>query len=218
MLKSVLLVLHVAGGTTALLGAVGAVLTQVLRTPHRFHVIAGRGFIGGMLLVCGTSLPLAYLVDSVFLALIGIFSGYLTLAGWRLARNRTGRVGPFDWAVHAALAVAFVGMAGRGATTLAGDGAVLLVFGLIGLMLALLNLRWLRRGPIRGRSRIARHITMVFAATTAAVTAFLVVNGPFGIADWFLPTVLLTPVGMVWSRRVRAGRATTLDRTGPAAT
>lgn len=215
MLKTILLVLHILGGSAALLGAVAAVTTQALRTRHALHVLAGRVFVAGMITACAMSLPLAYLIDSVFLALIGVFSGYLTVVGLRFAKNRTGLSGPVDWTIHGVVAVASLGMIGLGATTLSDNGVVLLVFGLIGLGLAVLNVVRLRRGPIRGRARIANHLLMIFAAAVAALTAFLVVNGPFGIADWFLPTVLFIPVAIVWARRVRAGRATTLDRLKP---
>lgn len=211
MLKNVLLVLHVLGGTAALLAAGAAVTTQILRTRHIYHVVAGRTFVVAMITACVMSLPLAYLIDSVFLALIGIFSGYLTVVGLRLAKNRRGVVGPVDHAIHGVMAAASLVMIVLGARTLAGNGLVLGVFGLIGLGLSVLNVVRLRRGPIRGRARIADHLLMTLSASVAALTAFLVVNGPFGIADWFLPTVLIIPVAIGWSRRVRAGRPTTLD-------
>jgi hypothetical protein len=48
----------------------------------------------------------------------------------------------------------------------------------------------------------------MMGATIAVITAFLVVNVRFdpGWVVWLAPTVVLTPLIIVWSRRARQGR------------
>ena len=56
---------------------------------------------------------------------------------------------------------------------------ILLVFGSIGLTLALSDWRDWREGPIIGRARIARHPTRMLTGSIASITAAVVVNVPF---------------------------------------
>jgi hypothetical protein len=94
---------------------------------------------------------------------------------------------------------------------------ILIVFGVLGAVLAIGHGRLLRAGPVRGRERIGNHLQWMTAGFIAAVTAFAVVNfSALGLVAWFLPTVVLTPIIVVWRRRIAAGARTTLDRPRPA--
>ncbi len=212
MLTTVLLVIHITGGVLALISGVVAIGVQLFKGPHRAHVVAGRLFVTGMIMVVVSALPLSVLISSVLLALIGVFSGYLMLVGLRLAKNRKGRPQPFDWVLDAIMLTGSVVMVVVGVISWANQGVVLVVFGLLGAALAGGHAFALHRGVIRGRERIATHLQFMFAAYIATLTAFLVVNDVFGIFAWFLPTVILTPLIIVWRRRVAAGAPTTLDR------
>lgn len=211
MPAAVLLVIHIAGGVLALLSGVVAIAVQARRGPHRVHVIAGRCFVAGMIMVVVAAIPLSVIIHSTLLFLIAVFSGYLTLVGWRLAKNRQGTPGAVDWGLDALMLAGSAAMVVVGALTLAKDGIILLVFGVLGALLAAGHLRNLRRQPIRGRARIGDHLQFMIAAFIAAVTAFLVVQGFIGIFGWFLPTIVLTPVIIVWKRKIASGARTTLD-------
>ncbi len=211
MSVTVLLALHIAGGVLALLSGAVAIGVQARGGPHRAHVVAGRCFVIGMLMVVVAAVPLALVIHSTLLLLIAIFSGYLMLVGWRLAKNRQGHPRAVDWALDGLMLLSSVVMVVVGVATLAGDGVILLVFGVLGALLAGGHLRALRRQPIRGRARIGDHLQFMIAAFIAAVTAFLVVQGFLGIAGWFLPTIVLTPAIIVWKRKIAAGGRTTLD-------
>jgi hypothetical protein len=81
---------------------------------------------------------------------------------------------------------------------LAGAGAqpvILLVFGSIGLTLALSYCRDRARGPVTGMARIARHLSRMPVGTIATVTAAGVVNFGFlpGILVWLGLTAPITP-------------------------
>lgn len=206
-----LLAIHITGGVLALLSGAVAIAVQARHGPHRVHVVAGRCFVVGMIMVVVAAIPLSVIVHSTLLFLIAVFSGYLMLVGWRLAKNRTGLPGAVDWGLDALMLAGSATMVVVGVLTLAGDGIILLVFGILGALLAAGHLRSLRRQPIRGRARIGSHLQFMIAAFIAAVTAFLVVQGFLGIFGWFLPTVVLTPVIVVWKRKIAAGAKTTLD-------
>jgi hypothetical protein len=77
MLYSFLLILHIASGTAALFGAAGAIATKVIADNHKLHILSGRTFFYGMLLVFLTTVPMTILRPNLFLILIGIFSFYL---------------------------------------------------------------------------------------------------------------------------------------------
>ena len=98
------------------------------------------------------------------------------------------------------LAIGTIGLSSAGGA----EPVILLVFGSIGLTLALSDWRDWRRGPIVGKARIARHLTRMLAGTIATVTAAAVVNLPFlpPLVLWLGPTVLLTPLIFWWNARV----------------
>ena len=208
MIGVVLLVIHIIAGTTALASATVALLTAK-GGPH--HVRAGRVYAAAMAVVCVSAAPLAVIGSDVLLGLIAVFSFYLVFAGWRFARNASGRPGGVDWAAVAVMGLTGISMWGYGAVLfLRGDSqwVAMGVFGFIAMALSAVDLRYHRALLRSGRQRIARHLTNMLAGTIATVTAVVVVNvqtRPEWLA-WILPTVLITPLIVWWNRRVmRAG-------------
>ena len=199
-----LLVIHVAAGSVALAAALVALATAKGGTGH---VRAGRVYAVAMALVSVTALPLALLVSNVLLALIGVFSFYLVFAGWRFARNRSGRPQPMDWAAVAVMGLTGLGMWGYGVVVFLRDSSqwvTMALFGTIALSLAVADARFhgARGGP--GKRRIARHLTNMLGGTIATITAVVVVNvdtRPEWLA-WILPTMVITPLIIWWNRRV----------------
>ncbi len=208
-LNSILLVIHISAGSVALLAAVIALVTAKGR---RRHILAGRVYASAMTVIFITALPLAILGSSVLLLLIAFFSFYLVFAGWRLARNRSGRPRPVDWFAVAAMGVTGLAMWGYGAV-LAGDGddqwVTMLLLGGIAVALGLADARYFflqsrEQGP-PGIGRIGRHLTNMLAGTISTVTAVFVVNvatNPVWLA-WILPTLVITPLIVWWNLRVR---------------
>ena len=109
MVELILLAIHIAAGSIALLTAAMALVTP---KGERWHIRAGRVYAIAMALVFVTAVPLAILGSSIFLFLIAFFSFYLVFAGWRFARNRQRRAHPVDWAAVGILAVTGLGMWG----------------------------------------------------------------------------------------------------------
>ena len=209
--ETILLVVHITAGFAALTAALVATTTKTLDLAHRWHVYSGTVFFWGMVGVFVTAIPLAIIRPNTFLFLIAILSFYFALAGWRFATHRRGNPRPLDWLsagvmilAAAAMMIFGVVLLGRGDS----NGTLMLVFGSIGSMLSLGDLRILTRGGARGSDRIARHLTMMLAATIAAVTAFLVANVSMRPAYilWLGPTIVITPIIVLWNRKIRAGK------------
>ena len=197
-----LLTLHVIAGFIALGSGLAAATNKVLGLAHPWHRRLGRVFALAMSFIFLSAVPVSILQSNVFLLLVGVFSFYLTWAGWAYARNREGIPRPADWIRVIGMLLAATAMVIYGISLLragSSHGVTLLVFAGIGAALSLKDLRILRSGGLQGVDRIARHMTMMMAASIATMTAFLVVNISFHPAYvvWLAPTVVVTPV-IIW--------------------
>lgn len=207
----ILLIVHIIAGFTALIAAAVATVTKTMEMPHRWHVQSGTVFFWGMAGVFLTAVPLTILRPNTFLFLIAILSFYFALAGWRYARNRRGSPGRLDWVSAGVMVLAGAVMMIFGVFLLSSgdtDGITMLALGAVGTGLSTADLRRSWRGGVMGAERIAQHLTMMLAGAIATITAFVVTNvamEPAFIA-WLAPTVVITPIIIVWSRKIRAGR------------
>ncbi|NYS26484.1 hypothetical protein HUK65_15980 [Rhodobacteraceae bacterium 2376] len=209
-MTTAILILHILTGFLAL-GTAGAAIGTA--KGGLWHRRAGNIYVLSMLAVTLTTFALVAIRPNLFLFVIGIFSFYLVFTGWRAAMLRDGQP---RWPDHlGGLAMAATGlvMMGLGLNGLAGAGGaqpvILLVFGSIGLSLALSDWRDWRAGPVTGKARIARHLTRMLAGTIATITAAVVVNITFlpALVTWLGPTALITPVIFWWNARVMRGAA-----------
>ena len=93
-MDSVVLFIHIAFGSVALLTAALAFLTK--KGP-KFHAKAGRIYAFAMI---GVGLNTLWWMGSTdFLLFIAFFSTYMVLVGWRLGQNRRGLVSNIDQAL-----------------------------------------------------------------------------------------------------------------------
>ncbi len=204
------LFLHIAAGFTAL-GAAGVALGTVKGAT--WHRRAGQVYVLAMLAVTLSTFALVMVRPNLFLLVIAIFSFYLVFTGWRAALLRQGRPQWADQLAGGVMALTGAAMLGLGALGLAGAGGaqpvILLVFGSIGLTMALSDWRDWRAGPVTGRARISRHLTRMLAGTIATITAAAVVNLTFlpDLVTWLGPTALITPLIFWWNARILSGAA-----------
>ncbi len=200
-----LLFVHIFAGATAL-GAAGFALGSA--KGGALHRRAGQVYALGMAITGGTALLLATLRPNAFLFAIGVFSLYLVFTGWRAAVLRDGVPRLPDHLAGAAMAAVGGVMLVWGAhgviIGMTSQPVILVVFGAIGLTLALGDWRDWRKGAIIGKARIARHLTRMMAGTIATVTAATTVNLAFlpDLVAWLGPTALLTPVIFWWNARI----------------
>lgn len=212
MVFSILLALHIAAGSVALCAAMVAVLSKWANLTHAWHVRSGRTFFWGMCVVTATAIPMTFIHPNLLLLLIALFSVYMALAGWRYAKNRSGIPTRLDWGSAVGMLVVSAGMVAYAIVRYLeggmGAGIILGVFGITGGLLSYFDLQRIRRGGVKGAQRIVMHLTMMLSATISAVTAFLVNVVTFspGFVLWLLPTVVLTPVIILWNRRILSGK------------
>ena len=198
-----LLAIHIIGGSIALLSAAIALAMKKGGSQHKFF---GKLYVGGMLGVFLSALPLAVLKTNVFLFLIGIFSFNLVFSGFRFARNRTGRPKIWDWIAVSLTLLSAIGMWVASYSFYRAENdqwVTLFIFGAIATILGTTDsVTWAKR-EATGKKRITRHLTNMMAGTIATVTAVLVVNvatDPVWIA-WIAPTVVITPFIFYWNKR-----------------
>lgn len=197
-MTKMILLMHVFAGVAALAAAGVAVGSAKGGGVHRR---AGNIYSLAMLVTGLSALVLATIRPNPFLLAVGVFSLYLVFTGWRSAMVRDGRPRSLDHAGGAMMALAGLAMLGWGllGVQAGGSGAqpvIMLVFGSIGLTLALWDWRDWARGPIAGKARIARHLGRMLGGTIATITAAGVVNLGFlpDLVVWLGPTALITPV------------------------
>jgi hypothetical protein len=216
MLK-LILDLHIAGGSAALLSMF---IPLVTRKGGRTHRRSGWVFVAGMTIVSITALALAgarYFYDprpdaktfALFLFYIAILTGESVSSGIRSLRTKDRSVHrTFAWDISLAvlLTLTAIAMAAYGVTT----GRILFAaFSLIGLINGVQGLMYWLRPQTERMHWWFRHMSSMFGSCIAATTAFLVVNAPqagfsrTSLIVWFTPGVVGGVVSAVWTRYYR---------------
>tara|TARA_B100000700_G_scaffold119268_1_gene134048 strand:+ start:329 stop:955 length:627 start_codon:yes stop_codon:yes gene_type:complete len=200
----ILLPIHITSGSIALFSAALAISTE---KGKKIHVLSGKSYFWGMVLIFLTAIPMSIINSNVFLFLIAIFSFYLAFSGMRFARNRSGVPTRVDL-----IAVNFMFLSGAGMWILAiiffvnndSQFITLIVFGFLALSLGYGDFRVFKNETAKGKERIAKHLTNMMGGTIAIVTAVLVVNPPTDPewVWWILPTFLITPLIFRWNKKV----------------
>ncbi len=186
---------------------IAGLVVVLLPKGTRLHRRWGQVFFWSLLLSALIALPICYLHPSFFLALISIFTLYMLLTGVRALRlGPAQQPKPADWLLTGSIAVFGLVFSGLGAYQLfRGNmfGTVLVVFGIIGLLFARQDLH-----RFKGRAKVKNvflttHLQRLTGGYIASVTAFLVVNNRVlpGFVAWLLPTALLTPLIVKWSKK-----------------
>ena len=200
----ILLPIHITSGSIALFSATLAIFTE---KGKKIHVLSGKFYFWGMVLIFLTAIPMSIINSNVFLFLIAIFSFYLAFSGMRFARNRSGVPTRVDL-----IAVNFMFLSGAGMWILAliffinndSQFITLIVFGFLAVSLGYGDFRTFKNETAKGKERIAKHLTNMLGGTIAVVTAVLVVNPPTDPewVWWILPTFLITPLIFRWNKKV----------------
>lgn len=206
------LILHIVGGGLGLLTG-----TFIMFAPkgNKQHKLIGKIFVSAMLTSAVCSLVLANIHPNPFLFTVGIFTIYLIGTGWRYLSLRNIAQGQkplwIDWALMIFMAVFGLFFIYQGVLTLM-DGAF---FGLVPIVFALVGLRSVQTdykiytGNIDTKNYwLTIHLQRMIGGYIASLTAFIVVNAPqgLGIIPWLLPTVVIVPLIVKWSRKYRVAK------------
>jgi hypothetical protein len=171
---NVLMWIHIAGGSLALVSGAAAVAA---RKGSTLHARAGTWFFGSMLVLGVTASILEPYRSPPGSPIGGILICYFVATSWLAARRRDGTTGRFELlacatALTMGALVIWGGLAGTG-TTPAGTGPVFAI-GAICLLAGLLDLNAFLRRKLTAAQRLSRHLwRMCFAFFIATGSFFL---------------------------------------------
>lgn len=216
----ILLYLHIACGITGFVCAPVALLTAKGGKTHRRW---GKIYFWAMAGVAVTALILALALPIFFLAMVAVFSFYAAFAAYRILflkdLAKGARPAFYDWAfaVVTLLSSALLFVMGFwkprlmhvGLIHIAGHtvSIVSIVFGLIGINLAVSSIRRFLQPPNHRMFWWFDHMQGMIASYIAAMTAFSAVNLSrwFGAAwwVWLWPTIIGVPAIAIWTAYYR---------------
>lgn len=192
---SVLLVLHIIGGFSALLAGSISIISK---KGAKLHKKSGMIFFWGMMAVGITAIAISLMKSNEFLLHIGFFSLYMNIAGYRSIQNKSLKPTWLDWSI---LIIAIV----NSTFMLITMNVILMVFGGISTFLAINDLKiyyWLAsENKLPKMQWLRRHIAMMLGTYTSTFTAFLVVNISLesnGWIIWLAPTFIFSPLIPYW--------------------
>ena len=216
---SLILFLHIAGGTVGIISGAVALLA---RKGGRLHRIAGTVFFVSMLIMAtiGAAASPFLPVPSMTNVAAGTLTFYLVATGWVAIKREDGRIGRFEkvglgiaLGVVAA-GVIFILMAMNSPTGRLGDTPpqAFYVFAIVGAIAAAGDLKMILRGGLSGSARIARHLWRMSVALTIASGSFFLgqqrimpvsmQGSPWLFVPVFAPLLLM----VFWLIRVRVRR------------
>lgn len=209
-LFTILIILHVAGGT---IGLISGTIAAVVVKGKKAHLLNGKIFFYAMLMTAVSALIISNLPGhyNIFLFSVGGFTLYMILSGYRavwLKRNYGKTTHSFNWIDYGIMLFAVVFgvwllvLSFKNIVMHDMFGIVPGVFGLICLGYAVLDLRLLIKKVGVKQSWMSNHITRMMGAIIASYTAFLVVNVQIEMqwVLWVAPTVI---GGMLISRFIK---------------
>lgn len=211
-----LLLAHIGGGT---LGMVGGATAMFAAKGGELHIVAGRVFLGGMLVMAAIGAGVAPFLDEGQRpnTVAGVLAFYLVLSGWNAVRHQTLTAGRFELvgfviALLAAAAGAIFTIQAANDPSGTVDGSppqAFTFFVTVGTFAAAGDLNLLLRGSLTGPARIARHLWRMCTGTFIAAGSFFLGQQqlfPKEIQNsslLFVPVLLPLAVLAFWMLRVR---------------
>src|SRR5690606_2468275 len=198
-LKTAALIIHIIGGSVALLTGL---YNMIARKGGPRHRKAGTLFAWGMYAVAISALVLSIYIDSLFFFCLGVFTFYMT---WNGQRSAVMRKVIFDRSDRLVLLIGTLNTI----LMLVNGNAILFGLGVLSATLVVRELILFRR-VLKGleipiNTWLVRHIGMMVGSYISTLTAFLVVN--WKVPDlywvpWVLPPIVFVPYIVWWSRKV----------------
>jgi uncharacterized membrane protein len=206
-LLSVMLVVHIAGGVIALLAGLVSIFSVKGSSTHR---LVGKIYFVGMTAVFIGAVFTAIGHHKDFLLMVGFFSYYLTVRGYRvlfLKKLPEGqKAKSIDWMIIIISATFIFTLLGWGVWALrmgASIGIAAVLFGSVGSIFLLLDIKKFIRPPKEKMHWWYSHIGSMGGSYISAVTAFVVVNielPQYQWVLWILPGIL---GGILITRTIR---------------
>lgn len=189
----ILLIVHIASGFTALV--TGGIASLTLKG-GKGHRSSGRIYFWGMTGVFITATAIGLLKSLAFLFMVGFFSYYLVVRGYRAlylkGLGRSQKATGLDWFISGTALLFGIGLIGWSVyqyTQGSGFWPVPMVFGFISAGFALADIKLYRKGPKTKQHWLTGHIASMGGGYIATWTAFVVTNVNFlpPVIVWLLP-------------------------------
>lgn len=205
---NVFLILHIVGGSVGLLTGM---LNILRKKGDKNHKLFGKIFLISMLTAGISSLILASIHSNYFLFMVGVFTLYMVGSGQlNLNRHNNTTYKRLERTITSLMLLAGILFVGIGVLILTKTnlfGIVFITFGCLGLFFVRQDFKnYKEKSPIKNYWLVA-HLQRMTGGFIAALTAFLVVNEKYfpeqipSILYWLLPTIVLTPLIIKWSRK-----------------
>jgi hypothetical protein len=208
-----LLVLHILGGSVALLAGT---IAMIARKGERMHRLSGNVFTVAMLTLATSGFWLAILKVQIGNILAAVLTFYLISSAW-LAGRRREDTNLLDWGglglcLASAAGVFTLGVRALRSATGTDHGApasMSFLFGGILVLAAAGDVRMLVRGGLSGRPRIVRHLWRMCVGLFIATGSFFLGQPQIfpvalrGSMYLIVPAVLPLPLLIFWLIRVR---------------
>ena len=195
-LTTILLILHVIAGFTSLITGGIASFTNKGGKAHRR---SGKWYFWAMTGVFVTAIAVSTLKNLAFLFMIGFFSYYFVVRGYRLlylkGLGRTQKAGALDWSITAVALLFGIGLVTWAVMQKLNGNSfwpVPFVFGIVSGSFAIVDMRLYIKGPSFKQHWLAGHIVSMGAGYIATWTAFVVTNVRFlpPVFVWLAPSVI----------------------------
>ncbi|HMQ69028.1 MAG TPA: DUF2306 domain-containing protein [Ignavibacteria bacterium] len=211
ILFKIFLTLHIMGGSV---GLFTGTINLVRKKGDKKHKLTGKIFTWGMLTAGFSALVLSVMHPNYFLFMVGVFTIYMVGTGYRyiyiklLGSDRRPAI--IDRIITASMLLAGLLFIGLGIKNLIAQnyfGIVFIVFGGVGLSFVKSDFDNYKGKAKTKNYWLLAHLQRMTGAYIAATTAFLVVNAKYspvelpGVVVWLLPTAILTPLIISWSRK-----------------
>lgn len=201
---NILLTLHIIGGGISLL--LGSYIL-IAKKGDKIHKLVGNIYFYAMLTSALVALLMSYLHPNYFLFIIGVFTSFMLLSGKRyVQKKQLCYVKLVDWLLTLTMLFFGLGFIVFGTYNIYFSnyfGIVFLAFGGISMLFVYQD-----NINFRGKSKVKNfwlttHIQRMVGSYIASFTAFIVVNNTFlpDIIAWLLPTVLIVPLIIKWTRK-----------------
>lgn len=205
------LYLHIAAGFLAL---VVAPVAMVVKKGGKAHRLWGKIFFWSMTVVAISALVLTYIKSNIFLALVAVFSFYLSASGYRaLYRKKINGISDvklIDWILVTVSGLFSLGLIGFGILILSKNiaepfGYISMVFGFIGSRSVYIDIKSFTIAGYHIKNWLFHHMSGMVGAYIATVSAFSAVNMQFlpTVISWLWPTFVGTPLLIFWIRKYR---------------
>jgi uncharacterized membrane protein len=208
-LFTTLLIIHIISGN---IGLIAGTINIIRKKGDNVHKKMGLFFFFGMLTNGFSGLFMSLIHSNLFLLIIAVFSVYMASTGYRylflkqLSNGQKPKL--IDWVLSLTMLIFGIGFIIYGSYLLFNIkyfGIVMVAFGMVSVLMVFQDfINYKGKNPIKNFWLLV-HIQRMIGGYIAAITAFLVVNNTVlpGIVAWLLPSVILTPLIIIWSKKYK---------------